>query len=248
MFWRMGGRAERGEAGGTGDVGWPLQIRQAGPLCFRTRRKRQSGRRTIPSIYDLKPRFQALLRPLVNRLASFRITPNQITVAALALSMVVGGSIALAPEERWRLLLLPVFLFVRMALNALDGMMARELSMESPAGAFLNELGDVLSDAALYLPLALVPGFSAPLIVAIVVLAGVSELAGIVAVQIGASRRYDGPMGKSDRAFVFGALGLAMGLGLEAGPWTTGVLGLVTAALVLTIVKRARSGLREAAG
>ncbi|MDH3223016.1 MAG: CDP-alcohol phosphatidyltransferase family protein [Gemmatimonadota bacterium] len=201
----------------------------------------------MPSIYDLKPRFQALLRPLVNRLASFGITPNQITVAALALSMVVGGSIAMAPEERWRLLLLPVFLFIRMALNALDGMMARELGMESPTGAFLNELGDVLSDAALYLPLALVPGFSVPLMVAIVVLAGVSELAGVVAAQIGASRRYDGPMGKSDRAFVFGALGLVMGLGLEAGPWTTWGLALVAAALVLTVVNRARSGIREAA-
>jgi len=153
----------------------------------------------------------------------------------------------MAPEERWRLLLLPVFLFIRMALNALDGMMARELGMESPTGAFLNELGDVLSDAALYLPLALVPGFSVPLMVAIVVLAGVSELAGVVAAQIGASRRYDGPMGKSDRAFVFGALGLVMGLGLEAGPWTTWGLALVAAALVLTVVNRARSGIREAA-
>ena len=37
----------------------------------------------------------------------------------------------------------------------------------------------------------------------IVVLTLVSEMTGVVAVQIGASRRYDGPMGKSDRAFVF---------------------------------------------
>ena len=32
------------------------------------------------------------------------------------------------------------------------------------------------------------------------------EMAGVVAVQIGAERRYDGPMGKSDRAFTFGLL------------------------------------------
>jgi CDP-diacylglycerol--glycerol-3-phosphate 3-phosphatidyltransferase len=50
------------------------------------------------------------------------------------------------------------------------------------------------------------------LIVAVVVLAVVTEMTGVVAVQIGASRRYDGPMGKSDRAFVFGALGLFAGL------------------------------------
>ena len=34
--------------------------------------------------------------------------------------------------------------------------------------------------------------------------------------MVGASRRYDGPMGKSDRAFVFGALGLWVGLATRA--------------------------------
>jgi CDP-diacylglycerol--glycerol-3-phosphate 3-phosphatidyltransferase len=35
-----------------------------------------------------------------------------------------------------------------MALNAIDGMLAREHDMQSPLGAMLNELGDVLSDVA----------------------------------------------------------------------------------------------------
>ncbi|MGI9628253.1 MAG: CDP-alcohol phosphatidyltransferase family protein, partial [Longimicrobiales bacterium] len=112
-----------------------------------------------------------------------------------------------APNDRWPLLLLPAALLLRMALNALDGMMARQLDMQSMSGAFLNELGDVLSDAALYLPLAFVPGVSSTLIVIIVLLAALSEMTGVLAAQQGASRRYDGPMGKSDRAFVFGALG-----------------------------------------
>lgn len=200
----------------------------------------------MASIYDLKPRFQALLRPLVRRLAAAGVTPNQITVAAFLLSVAVGGFIAWRPSERWPLLLLPAMLFTRMALNALDGMMARELDMQSHAGAFLNELGDVLSDAALYLPLAFVPGFSATLVVLLVLLAAVSEMAGVVAVQIGASRRYDGPMGKSDRAFVFGAMGLLLGLGVGAGTWVTVVLGVVIALLVVTIGRRARRAVAEA--
>jgi len=64
----------------------------------------------------------------------------------------------------------PCALFVRMALNALDGMLAREHGMGSDVGAMLNELGDVVSDVALYLPLAVVPGCSAPLVVMAVVL------------------------------------------------------------------------------
>jgi len=163
----------------------------------------------------------------------------------MLLSFVLGALIVIFPMARWPLLLIPAGLLVRMALNAIDGMLAREHNMQSATGGILNELGDVLSDAALYLPFALVPGFAAPLIVVVVILALVSEMTGIVAVQIGASRRYDGPMGKSDRAFVFGLLALLLGLGVSPGTWSNVVLLAVATLLVLTIVNRARSALRE---
>jgi CDP-diacylglycerol--glycerol-3-phosphate 3-phosphatidyltransferase len=132
-----------------------------------------------------------------------------------------------------------------MALNAIDGMLAREHGHKSALGGMLNELTDVVSDAALYLPFALVPGFDATLVVVIVFLALLTEMTGVVSVQIGASRRYDGPFGKSDRAFAFGALGLAIGLGASAGPWVTAVLVVMAALLAATVVNRARRGLRE---
>jgi CDP-diacylglycerol--glycerol-3-phosphate 3-phosphatidyltransferase len=100
----------------------------------------------MPSIYDLKPRFQALLRPLVKSLAEAGITANHVTVAALVLSFILGVLIALFPAEKWPLLLMPLALFMRMALNAIDGMLAREYKMKSSLGAILNELGDVLSE------------------------------------------------------------------------------------------------------
>ena len=118
----------------------------------------------MPTIYDLKPRFQARLRPLADSLAKAGVTANGVTVAALALSLAHGAWLAFAPDSRWPFLLLPVTLFLRMALNAIDGMMAREHGMKSAAGAVLNELGDVISDAALYLPFELVTGVSAPLV------------------------------------------------------------------------------------
>ena len=48
-----------------------------------------------------------------------------------------------------------------MALNALDGMLAREFGQQSRLGAYLNELTDVVADAALIAPFALLPPFSA---------------------------------------------------------------------------------------
>jgi CDP-diacylglycerol--glycerol-3-phosphate 3-phosphatidyltransferase len=53
------------------------------------------------------------------------------------------------PGSTWPLLLLPVTLLLRMALNAVDGMMAKEHAKASAAGVVLNELSDVIADAAL---------------------------------------------------------------------------------------------------
>ena len=110
----------------------------------------------MPSVYDLKPAFQRLLRPLCGALARAGVTANQVTVAAALLSLAAGALVAWRPAARWPLLLIPGVLLVRMALNAIDGMLAREHGQKSALGGILNELGDVVSDAALYLPLALV--------------------------------------------------------------------------------------------
>src|SRR5215472_13217364 len=151
----------------------------------------------MSSIYDLKPRFQNLLRPITNGLARRGVTANQLTLAALLLSFSTGAVIFYCRARR-SLLLLPLVLFVRMALNAIDGMLAREHNQKTSLGAILNELGDVLSDAALYLPLAFFLPFNPVVIVLVVFLGTLAEMTGVIGVQIGASRRYDGPMGKSD--------------------------------------------------
>lgn len=199
----------------------------------------------MASIYDIKPAFQNLLRPITRGLAGAGVTANQVTVAAALLSAAVGACIYLNPTARWPLFVLPGFLFVRMALNAIDGMLAREHGMKSRLGAVLNEVGDVVADTALYLPLALVPGFSAPAVVVITILAIISEMTGVVAVQIGATRRYDGPMGKSDRAFVFGLFALLIACGVPTTAWLSYALWAVAGLLMMTIFNRARRALAE---
>jgi CDP-diacylglycerol--glycerol-3-phosphate 3-phosphatidyltransferase len=170
-------------------------------------------------MYDLKPAFQHLLQPGIDILAKAGVTPNQVTVAAALLSCALGILIMAFPAARWPLLVIPPGLLLRMALNAIDGVLARAYKMPSPLGGLLNELGDVCSDAAVYLPFALLPGVPAHLVVLVVVLGIIGEMAGVLAVQIGAGRRYDGPMGKSDRALVFGVLALLLGFGVTAGAW-----------------------------
>src|SRR5687767_9060859 len=197
----------------------------------------------MASVYDIKPRFQAVLRPFVRVLAGANVTANQVTILAAALSVAMGTLLYLYPDRRWALLLVPGTLLVRMALNAIDGMLAREHNQKSRLGAVLNELGDVVSDAALYLPLALVPGVRASLLVVAVVLGIISEMAGVVALEVGAERRYDGPLGKSDRAFAFGLIAFLLGCGLTPGRWLDWVLAIMILMSGVTIVRRSHRAL-----
>jgi CDP-diacylglycerol---glycerol-3-phosphate 3-phosphatidyltransferase len=200
----------------------------------------------LATIYDLKPKFQALLRPVAAELAHAGVSANAVTVAALLMSVVQGAWLALEPGAALPLLILPVARFVRMALNAVDGLMAKEHGLASPKGAVLNELSDVIADAALYLPFALVPEVNAPLLVLTVVAGIIAEMAGALGPMIKAPRRYDGPLGKSDRALAFGLLALLLGAGLEPGLWTDVYLTILLALSAYTVINRVRHVVAEA--
>jgi CDP-diacylglycerol--glycerol-3-phosphate 3-phosphatidyltransferase len=199
------------------------------------------------SLHALKPEFQALLRPLAGVLVRAGVTANQVTVAAAVVSVALGAFVAGRLPDTQAFLLIPLWMFLRMAFNALDGMLAREFGQRSRLGAYLNELTDAVSDAALYLPFALLPPYSPLWAGIVIVLAVVSEYAGALGPLVGASRRYEGPMGKSDRAFVFGVLGLWAGLAAPLPEAAALVMPIVAAALVVTVVNRVRAGLREGA-
>jgi CDP-diacylglycerol--glycerol-3-phosphate 3-phosphatidyltransferase len=101
----------------------------------------------------------------------------------------------------------------------MDGMLAREHGQASRLGAVLNELADVISDAALTLPFATLPGWNPLAVAGAIFFAALTEMAGVMALTIGGSRRNDGPFGKSDRALALGILGAWLALGWPVSGW-----------------------------
>lgn len=195
------------------------------------------------SIYSLKPAFQNLLRPLVQRLYDKGVTANQVTLLACALSILLGSLLCAFPQTSWLFLLLPFWLFVRMALNAIDGMLAREFKQQSALGGYLNELTDLISDSLLYLPFALLLPFTPWQMGLFIWLALLTEVCGILGQGHGNSRRYDGPFGKSDRAFFIGLLGLWYGIAGSIPAFFYWVMWAACLALIITCYQRVKKGL-----
>ena len=196
------------------------------------------------SIYELKPKFQNLLRPLVRRLYSTGVTANQVTLAACVLSVLLGALLVKFADVSTLFFLLPIWMFLRMALNAIDGMLAREFNQKTPLGGYLNEATDVISDTALYLPFAFVAPFGWGVIALVIFLAFMSEFLGVLGQVHGSGRRYDGPMGKSDRAFVFGLMGTIYAVFGQLPAWFGWTLYVVVFLLALTCINRVRMGLK----
>lgn len=193
----------------------------------------------IPSIYQLKPAFQRLLTPLLDWCLARRISANVLTAGGLALSLLAGALVVLTGGAWPVLLLYPLLLLVRMALNALDGLVARRTGTSTHAGMVFNEMADIGGDLAMYPPLALAVGFAAasPALTVAVATGVLAELGGIARQFGGGRRSYAGPMGKSDRAFAFGLLAVLAVLGLPAG-WLGLLLWLVTGLHLITIANR----------
>ncbi|MBA3448633.1 MAG: CDP-alcohol phosphatidyltransferase family protein [Pseudaminobacter sp.] len=197
----------------------------------------------MPTLYALKPAFQSRLRPLTAWLAARGVTANQVTVGAAVLSIFAGALIAMFPDRRAIFWLIPVALFVRMALNAIDGMLAREHGQASKLGMFLNEIGDIVSDMALILPFALVSPFAAWGVVAFALTAFLAEFAGVLGIASGVGRIYAGPFGKSDRALALGIIAVAVASGFAVpviAPWIFPVLAVLS---IATTVNRISAGL-----
>lgn len=184
------------------------------------------------------------MRPCVRRFALLGVRANAVSIAAVLLSALAGVGLCVFISTPMCFLTLPVILFVRMGLNAADGMLAREHGQDSALGVYLNELGDVVSDAFLLLPFAFVEGVNGLGVAVVALLVALSEMAGMLALTAGGARRYDGPLGKSDRAIVLGAAGLWIGCAGGLPPLIAASFAPAMAVpLVFNTVVRVRRGI-----
>ncbi len=208
------------------------------------------------SVDQLKSKFQGFLRPLVNFLAKIGVTANMVTIFALLLSLVVGIGVPVTivklsevtPDwylALYALLLLPIVLLIRMKLNVIDNMLVCEHNQKNKLGVILNELGDIFSDLVLYPPLLWIFGIHPVLILVIALLIVISETCGIIGLQIGASRRHDGPMGKNGRAIWFSIMAVVAIIKPGWLPFPDYVSYIIIVLLLITSFKRLRGALKE---
>ena len=190
------------------------------------------------TLYNVKPRFQRMLEPIVDALERRGVSPDAVTWFGFAASVVSGALAVGAAQFRPAFLAVPGVLLVRMAANAVDGQLARRVG-PTARGEVLNEVLDVAGDAAAYLPFALlVEGGAARMVGVVVVFGLVAEMA---AVAGGGPRRNHGPLGKSDRALAFSLLAVLIGSGLASPQLVLGAFGVLVALALATIRNRMRA-------
>ena len=172
------------------------------------------------ALYDVKPRFRQLLLPLADRLAW--MSPDAVTLSGLLASVLALGCIALGEAARGWLLLVPVWLFVRIACNALDGLIAQRTGKARPFGEVLNEGVDRLSDLVLLLGLGLTAWASFSLAAWTTIAVLCSSYVGVLGKAVGAGREYGGVLGKADRMLWLGSVSVIVWLlgpqSIELGP------------------------------
>lgn len=197
------------------------------------------------SIYKLKPKFQELLNPILLFLHKRKVTANQITGISILLSICISFLFWNADTNKWFFLSLPIGLLLRMAFNALDGMMARKFNQTSKLGEVLNEVGDIISDIIIFFPLLKFQPESLYLVIVFMLLSVINEFAGVLGKVIGKNRRNDGPMGKSDRAFLFGVYGLIQFFGVNISGYANFIFGVVILLLGLSTFSRLKKALND---
>jgi CDP-diacylglycerol---glycerol-3-phosphate 3-phosphatidyltransferase len=191
-------------------------------------------------LYAIKPGFQRSLSGVRLQLVRWRIHPDYLTVSAVVLSVLGGLALYGSNYAGWLLLFVPAAALIRIALNALDGLVARDTGLARPWGEVLNEFCDRLSDVALFAGVALAPGSNMALGAAALVLMMLSSYVGTAARAAGGKRQYGGIMAKADRMLALSAASVAAFL-LPDVPVFTIFLWVVIAGVFVTLIQRLRS-------
>lgn len=196
------------------------------------------------SVYQLKSRFQNLLTPIMMMLYRANISANQVTLFTFFCSLLMAALLYTANDiTMW--LCLPIFMFLRMAGNAIDGMLARQLNQQTDVGFLLNEITDILADAALLLAFSAISGFDSYWIISLLLLTWLSEFIALTVQVMNGDRDNSGPMGKSDRALFLSIFAILIGLGIDSLLLSTWFFVIGHSLLMVTCFNRINNGLKK---
>lgn len=200
-------------------------------------------------LYLQKGNFQKVVRWM----AGSWMTANQATVFGICFVVLtsIGFYLGLTSNSyRWVLLLVPLFLIMRMAMNALDGMLAREYGTGSVAGEIFNEALDIVGDTICYGSLFFVPDAPHVELTLFIILAWMAEYVGVLGKGFpGGVRRHETFLGgKPDRAVWMGALALLLYFLPRMQSYIGAYLLIVSCFVFLTSVVRVRKTISESKG
>ena len=96
----------------------------------------------------LKEKFEATISKAVKPLASLGVTPNQLTVLGLLVSLFAALNFLTWQINKERLLAGSIFILVSGIIDAIDGVLARSTGKVTKFGGFFDSVTDRYSDAA----------------------------------------------------------------------------------------------------
>lgn len=193
-------------------------------------------------LYSLKPAFARSLSRIEQYFLTKGISADQVTLWALPVGIAAGVALAAASWSHWWLIAVPILTLIRMALNALDGSMARHTGTEHATGAIANEVVDRVGDSCLLAGAYLLVDHR---LVTVALLASLaSEYVSVLGWAVHGSRKFIG-MGKPDRAAVVSAGALVAIFWAPALSVSIAIVGF--GAIVANILRYRESMSRSAA-
>jgi phosphatidylglycerophosphate synthase len=206
-----------------------------------------------PSRRPLASRSSSVAQSAVAMLLKTNITPNQISLVSIAVSLIGAFALLHAPQMPWLYLLAALGVQLRLLCNLLDGMVAVEGGRGTPVGALYNEIPDRIADSLFLVAWGYACGLPA-LGWATALAAAVTAYIRVLGGALGLKQDFRGPMAKQHRMAALTITCFAAML----ETWLRGSSALLEIALwvvlfgsLWTCVERTRtiaSGLEESGG
>ena len=138
------------------------------------------------------------------------IHPDAISYASIAAALIAAWCFWQAANHAWLLIIAPLFCYLRLWCNMLDGMVALASGKASWRGEILNDLPDRISDIVIFVGVAH-SGLMHPLLgYWAALLAVLTAYVGLLGQAVGVQREFSGMMAKPWRM-----------VALHVGAWTT---------------------------